>query len=143
MGDTSTPSTRQADTSARRPANGPVNGPTNVVVLCGRVRSDPTTRTLPSGAQVVQFDVVVDGVVDGDETPSTAPVSISDPAKGTVALIAAGAEVAVLGHVNRRFFRVAGRTQSRTEVVARRVVASRRRSSVARLLADAAARLDR
>ena len=41
-----------------------------------------------------------------------------------------GSEVVVWGRVRRRFFRVAGLTQSRTEVVAARVVRATSRSQV-------------
>lgn len=36
------------------------NEPTNVVTLSGRVSTAPTTRTLPSGDEIVSFRLVVD-----------------------------------------------------------------------------------
>ena len=50
-------------------------------------------------------------------------------------------EVTVFGHVRRRFYRTGGATQSRTEVVADRIVATRRRRDVQRLIGRAIAAL--
>jgi hypothetical protein len=50
-----------------------------------------------------------------------------------------GDAVLVVGYVRRRFFRAAAVTQSRTEVVAQRVVAATRRTQVARALGEVAA----
>jgi single-strand DNA-binding protein len=50
--------------------------------------------------------------------------------------------VVVVGSVRRRFFRVGGATQSRTEVVADRVVAARRAREVRRMLGAASVLLD-
>jgi single-strand DNA-binding protein len=52
-----------------------------------------------------------------------------------------GDTVLVVGCVRRRFFRTAATTQSRTEVVAQRVVPASRRAQVARTLAEVAAAL--
>jgi single-strand DNA-binding protein len=46
--------------------------------------------------------------------------------------------VAVVGRVERRFFRSGGATQSRTELIAERVVPARRSKTVRSLLAQAA-----
>jgi len=43
-------------------------------------------------------------------------------APASAAALVAGAEVVVVGHIARRFFRAGGTTQSRTEVVADAVV---------------------
>lgn len=112
--------------------------PINLVLLRGQLRAEPVDRELPSGARVVQFDVTT--TLDG--TTSTAPVSMTDPPKTSLAALSAGADVVVFGTVHRRFFRVDGRTQSRTEVVAQRVVGARRTASVRRLLAEAVATID-
>ena len=53
----------------------------------------------------------------------------------------AGKPVAVAGHVRRRFFRAGGVTQSRTEVVATRVVVNGRPASVTKLKTQVAALL--
>ena len=61
------------------------------------------------------------------------PVAWFDaPATGRA--LTAGTDVVVVGSVRRRFFRTAGATQSRTEVVAERIVAARRGREVRRLL---------
>jgi len=109
----------------------------NLVVLRGAVRSEPVERTLPSGSLVVQFDI--SAPLDG--SAASAPVSITEPARAVLDCLEAGANVVVLGGVRRRFFRSGGTTQSRTEVIATRVVPVRRRAAVAKLLAEASATL--
>jgi single-strand DNA-binding protein len=52
-----------------------------------------------------------------------------------------GQELLVTGRVRRRFFRAGGVTQSRTEVVADRVVPTRRRAAVRRAVEAAAERI--
>ena len=52
-----------------------------------------------------------------------------------------GAEVVVSGRVRRRFFRAGGVTQSRTEVVADAVVATRQAKRARSLVSAAARRL--
>lgn len=105
----------------------------NVVVLRGRVRGEPVERRLPSGELVVQFDVATD-VGAGR---AVVPVSMTDPPKTASAALVGDGPLVVLGAVRRRFFRADGRTQSRTEVVATRVVPVRRRAAVSRLLTEA------
>jgi hypothetical protein len=56
--------------------------------------------------------------------------------------LAVGDAVVVVGRVRRRFFRSAGRTQSRTEVLADGVVPARRAAAARKLLAAAGAALD-
>jgi single-strand DNA-binding protein len=100
----------------------------NLVVLRGVVTSEPRVRELPSGATVTNLEVTTRG---GGRTASV-PVSVLDRKIG----VTAGAEVVVTGHVGRRFFRVGGVTQSRTEVVAHRVVAASRRRAAERAVAE-------
>ncbi len=117
--------------------------PTNVVVVCGSVRGTPTARTLPSGSTVLQFDVttVVDdpGEPTGRRTTVSVPVAWNDPSDA--GRVVEGAELVVTGTVRRRFFRVGGATQSRTEVVADAVIPVRRRKQVADALGALAGRL--
>ncbi len=108
--------------------------PSNVVVLRGRVTSDPVVRELPSGSTVTQVELTTacDGVavsvpVVVDERPVTC---------------LAGDELVVVGHVRRRFFRAGGVTQSRTEVVASELVPAGRRRSVERAVAKVSALLE-
>lgn len=104
----------------------------NIVIVRGRLGSDPDLRTLPSGGVVAQFDLITQH--------GTAPVAWHDPAGATTKLMNAGLIIVVIGRVHRRFFRSGGRTQSRTEVVADRVIPARRaatvRSAIDVVLAD-------
>ena len=78
----------------------------NVVVLRGRVSSEPRVRELPSGSAIVNLEL----------TTTVDDVSVSVPVVvevGTVECVA-GDEVVVVGTVRRRFFRAGGATQSRT-----------------------------
>ncbi len=110
----------------------------DIVVLRGEVKGEPVERELASGEIVVQFDIGTR--LEGAAV--SAPISMSDPSSATREVIAEGASVVVLGGVRRRFFRAGGQTQSRTEVVATRVVPVRRRAAVRRLLAEATAAID-
>ncbi len=101
----------------------------NLVLLRGVLAADVTVRPLPSGGSVSQFDVVT----RDDVGTRTVPVAWTDPPVGGVP-VEAGEEVVVVGHVNRRFFRVGGATQSRTEVVAEHVVAGADRRRVGRAI---------
>lgn len=105
----------------------------NVVVLRGRVTSEPTVRELPSGGIVTQIELST--VCDG--TAVSVPVVVD----GSPVSCSTGDEVVVVGHVRRRFFRTGGVTQSRTEVVAGEVVPVTRRRSVAKALDRARALL--
>ena len=100
----------------------------NVVVLCGSLSSDPVVRSLASGSSVMSLEVstpTADGV-------ASVPVAWFDaPSSAT---FEAGGEVVVVGTVRRRFFRVGGITQSRTEVVATEVLAASKRKQVQRVL---------
>lgn len=116
--------------------------PVNLVVLRGALSRPPESRLLPSGDEVVNYEVTVarpDGPAEG------VPVVWSDPPARRPNLDT-GDEIVVVGRVRRRFFRAGGATQSRTEVVAERVVAGRpaRRAeaAVARALIEALATLE-
>jgi single-strand DNA-binding protein len=102
----------------------------NVVVLRGTVASEPRSRELPSGSALIQYEVTTR---DASLTASV-PVAWFDPPAGALGRHQAGDEIVVVGSVRRRFFRAGGATQSRTEVVAERVVAARRGRDVERVL---------
>lgn len=92
----------------------------NCVVLRGTVSSDPEVRELSTGKVVTSFNL---STTTGAGTWSV-PVSI----EGTlVDGVDEGVDVVVVGGVRRRFFRSGGSVQSRTEVSATKVVASRKR----------------
>lgn len=100
----------------------------NQVVLSGRLSSDPQCRELSSGSVLYTLEVTTelpDGAV-------SVPVAWFDP-PGEVHF-AAGDVVVVAGLVRRRFFRSAGGTQSRTEVLATSVVAASARRKVQKLV---------
>ncbi len=97
----------------------------NLVVVRGSVRAEPVHRETPTGT-VVQFDV---GTSDG-----SVPVAWSEPTPAAIAPISEGVEVLIVGAVRRRFFRVGGATQSRTEVVPTQVIPVRRNRQVRRAI---------
>ncbi len=99
----------------------------NVVVLRGTLAADPRTRELPSGSVLTQLDLTTR---DSTGTQSV-PVAWFDPPAASAEL-AAGDELVVIGSVRRRFFRAGGATQSRTEVVAEKVLPARRTRAVER-----------
>lgn len=113
--------------------------PCNLAVLVGSLSSDPVRRELPSGEHLASFEVTVPRA--GDRAESVPVVWFNAP--GLIDRLAAGDWVAVVGRVRRRFFRAAATTQSRTEVVAERLVPVTRRADVDRLLGRARDRLDR
>jgi single-strand DNA-binding protein len=95
----------------------------NVVELVGTVAGDPKRRDLPGGDPVYQFDVRT--------FDNNVPV-VADGHVWGIAHLAAGDRVEVHGTIRRRFFRVGGVTQSRTEVVAdtlRRITPTKGESS--------------
>ena len=83
----------------------------NVVVLMGRLSSEPTIRELASGSVLMTLELTT----RVDEVASSVPLVWFDPPAKTV--VVAGDEVSVVGTVRRRFYRSGVSTQSRTEVV--------------------------
>ena len=103
----------------------------NVAVIAGQVLSKPNERRLDTGEFATAFDVVT----EGEEGRLTVPVNWVTTVR---ALVAEGDEVVVVGKVRRRFFQSSGHVQSRTEVLAESVVASRRKVAVRKALEAAA-----
>lgn len=114
---------------------------TNLAVLRGTVPNDAQSRDLPGGGVVVQFDVTTRIAAGDREAGVSVPVAWNDPTPAQLAVITTGIEVVVIGTVRRRFFRVGGATQSRTEVIAESVIPTRRTKQVSGALRDAADRL--
>lgn len=109
----------------------------NVTIIRGTLSRPPDTRVLPSGSTVVSYDVTV----RPDDGPTeTVPVSWFEPPV-TASRLGEGDEVLVTGRVRRRFFRAAGRTQSRTDVVADIVVRVSARVRAAKALQGALERI--
>lgn len=100
----------------------------NVVLLAGHLSGPPRRRELPSGSVLVDFDVTT----RGDSGTGSVPVAWFEPGAAADRLDA-GTPVVVTGHVRRRFFRAGNVTQSRTEVVASRVIVDGRPAAVTRL----------
>lgn len=109
----------------------------NVVVLRGRLSSEPVRRELASGSVVLSMEVSTTTV----EGTLTVPAAWFDPPAATA--LAVGDEVLLRGVVKRRFFRAAGGTQSRTEVMVAEACRSADKRRGARLIAAAAESLAR
>jgi single-strand DNA-binding protein len=90
---------------------------------------------LPSGSSLASFDLQVGR---SDQAADVVPVAFFDP-PATVSGLEAGQALLAIGRVRRRFFRVGGSTQSRTEVVAEHVVPMASVQEVRALLGRAAA----
>jgi single-strand DNA-binding protein len=110
----------------------------NLVVIHGTLSRDPELRELPSGDCLVNYEVTV-----RDRSPAeSVPVVWIQPTAGWERIVA-GDEVVLTGRVRRRFFRTAaGGTQSRTEVVADRVVPVRQARRVRDLLTRASTSIE-
>ncbi len=110
----------------------------NTVVLHGTLSSDAQSQVLASESVLVRLEL---RTRLGEGPSESVPVVWFEPPSWATAL-ESGAQLVVIGRVRRRFFSAGGRTQSRTEVVADRVVraSSRRRASQAML--DAVATLE-
>ena len=85
---------------------------TNLVVLRGTLSSDPRHRALPSGDELLSYEITTE-TADGR---LSVPVAWFSPKRPPA--VRAGDEVVAVGLVRRRFFRAGGATISRTEVVA-------------------------
>ena len=108
----------------------------NLVVLRGALSRPPEARDLRSGDTLVTYEVTVPG---REGAPATSvPVVWFAPPPGAADL-PADTEVVVVGTVRRRFFRAGGSTQSRTEVVADRVIPARRAKAAEKLVLEALA----
>jgi len=99
----------------------------NVAVVRGRVTRAPELRRGTGAVEVMSFDLAT----EGDFVPV-----VCDPKDAPG--VGGDDEVVAVGRVRRRFFRVGGSTQSRTELVASTVLPARRRRQVERVLARAA-----
>jgi single-strand DNA-binding protein len=105
----------------------------DIAVLRGVIASDPVRRVVADGTELVSFDLAI--------TLPTGRVGVPVvwPEPGGRAPVP-GSEVVVVGAVRRRFFNVAGATQTRTEVVADRVVRATAtaavRSAIGRVVDD-------
>lgn len=109
----------------------------NLVVLEGVLARPAQDVELPSGSRLISLEVTV-----RRDTGPAEPVPVAwfdAPAWATS--LDAGSAIVVVGRVRRRFFRTGGVTQSRTEVVASKVVRSSAATRVRAALDEAAATL--
>lgn len=113
----------------------------NIAIIRGVVHGDPTARDLPGGGTVVQFDVSTRVGSAGSDLTVSVPIAWNEPTATQLGMVVSGADVTVVGTVRRRFFRVAGATQSRTEVVADVVALTRHHKRVAVALRQAVDRI--
>ena len=104
-----------------------------MVVVIGRLVKPLQVRHLPSGLGLASFDLQVPR---SDESTDTVPVALFNSG-GSTPDWASGQELLAVGRVRRRFYRVGGTTQSRTEVVADHVYPLAQREDVGQVLTDA------
>ena len=97
----------------------------NLVLLQGTLSRASERRTLPSGDQLVQYEVTTR---DADGRADSVPVVW--PAAPARAEFDAGVTVVVAGRVRRRYFRAGGVTGRRTEVVADGVVVAGSKAAI-------------
>lgn len=126
--------------SSTRRSSAPGASALNLVVLRGRLSRPAEHRTLPSGELQAGFDITVGphGAVDRSET---VPVVWTSP-PAALADLAPDDDLVLVGRVRRRFFRVGGATQSRTEVVAEAICPAQRARKVAQIVEGAIRRLN-
>lgn len=93
----------------------------NVVVVRGRLSKAAEEKVLESGTRLVTLELTV--ARPGERADSVPVAWMGAPA--SAARFDAGSEVVVVGRVRRRFFRTGSGVQSRTEVLADQVVATR------------------
>jgi single-stranded DNA-binding protein len=109
----------------------------NVAVLVGTLSRPPERRTLPSGETVLGLEVQIRPEGGAAETVNVAWYGAPVAAERWLD----GEQVLVTGRTRRRFFRVEGRTESRTEVVAAVAMPTRRAAAVRAALEAAAEEL--
>lgn len=90
----------------------------NIAAVQGRVRTNPDRRKAQDGSLLLSFDVQVD--VSGGAKQQV-PVTWKGPERHAPT-VEEGLAVTVVGPVIRRFYRSGGRTLSRTDVRATKVV---------------------
>jgi single-strand DNA-binding protein len=110
----------------------------NVVTVIGRLSRPAEERVLPSGGRLLQLEVSV--ARDG-ERAETVPVVWFDP-PASASSLDVDEQVILVGRVRRRFFRTAAGTQSRTEVVADKVVPTKKAKLAQAVLDEAFRRLE-
>jgi len=108
-----------------------------MVVVIGSLAKPLQVRSLPSGLSLACFDL---HVLRSDQSVDTVPVALFGPGDQRPSWVV-GQELLAIGRVRRRFFRTAGTAQSRTEVVAERVMALDQEPGVCSALTEVGATL--
>ena len=111
----------------------------NITVLRGALSRAPERRVLPSGDDLVEYQVTTPAA---DDRPAESVPVIWPDAPAGAEDYEPDAELVIIGRTRRRFFKAAGYTQSRTEVVATHVVPARQAKRAARLVLDACQSLE-
>ena len=91
---------------------------TNVAVLVGRLARPAEARELPSGDRLVAYE----GTVPRENGRAESVPVVWFDAPASAGTLDVDENVVVVGRVRRRFFHAGGATQSRTEVVADKVL---------------------
>jgi single-strand DNA-binding protein len=86
----------------------------NFVLLIGTIDNTPTTREMPGGAPWVNFDLGCHTEHGTETIPIVTELHVAPDLLGET--------VEIHGRVRRRYFRAGGVTQSRTEIVAHRII---------------------
>ena len=114
----------------------------NLAVVRGRCSSPAEVRVLPSGQVVATLQVTTRA--EAEAAARSVPVAVWNP-PAWVESLDEGAEVVVVGHVRRRFWRSGAATASRVEVEAAAIARGtdkRRVRALTRRAADALAALE-
>jgi single-strand DNA-binding protein len=111
----------------------------NITVLRGTLSRPPERRVLPSGDELVEYQLTI--AASDDLSAESVPVIWPDaPARAED--YEPETELVIIGRTRRRFFKAGGVTQSRTEVVAAHVVPARQAKRAARLVLEACQSLE-
>lgn len=93
----------------------------NIIVLSGRITTEPELRTFPSGARLARYLVTVRST-EPRRRVDVVPVSLWDPPDDLLAQSdIRGKSAWVVGSVQRRFWSTDCGARSRIEVIAHRV----------------------
>jgi single-strand DNA-binding protein len=111
----------------------------NITVLRGALSRAPERRVLPSGDELVEYQLTTPGA---DDRPAESVPVIWPDAPAGAEDHEPDAELVIIGRTRRRWFKAGGITQSRTEVVATHVIPARHAKRAARLVLDACADLE-
>ncbi len=91
----------------------------NEIHLAGRISVDPISRELPSGDRVVTWRLIVARPKTSDRESGVDTIDCAAwaaPIQRKAERLVAGTEVAIVGHLRRRFWRTPAGPASRYEV---------------------------